>query len=44
LDDFSGEYQQEIRFIALPIKLFLGLFILVIILGFIRARLRLDKV
>jgi len=44
LDDFSSQYQQEIRFIALPIKLVLGLFFLVIILGIIRARLGLDNV
>lgn len=43
LDDFSSQYQQEIRFIAIPIKLVLGLFILVIILGLIRAKLGLDK-
>lgn len=43
LDDFSSQYQKEIRFIAIPIKLVLGLFILVIILGLIRAKLGLDK-
>jgi len=43
LDDFSSQYQQEIRFLAIPIKLVLGLFILVIILGIIRTRLGLDK-
>lgn len=40
LDDFSGQYQQEIRFIALPFKLFFGLAILIIILGLIRNRVR----
>lgn len=43
LDDFSGEYQKEIRFIALPLKLVLALFALVIILGLIRTKLKLDK-
>lgn len=44
LDDFSEEYHQEIRFIALPIKLVLALFALTIILWLIKSKLRLDKV
>lgn len=44
LDDFSSQYQKEIRFIAIPIKLVLGLFVLVIILGLIKTKLGLDKI
>ncbi len=38
LDDFSSQYKQEARFIAIPIKLIFGLFVLIIILGLIRNR------
>lgn len=39
LDDFSSEYQEEIHFVALPIKLILGLTILVIVFWLIKAKM-----
>jgi len=43
LDDFSGDYQKEIQFVAFPFKLCFGLLILGLILGLIKAKLMLDK-
>lgn len=43
LDNFSGEYQQEIHFIALPFKLIFALIALTVILWLIKTKLKLDN-